>query len=89
MLKLQRKVQRLQEELTDKLRYVRVLTAPVSVSHADADGIYRSTTPLRFASPFHWHDRLEVQGATLQLNLTKEIQDLFQKWQAARAECVD
>lgn len=30
--------------------------------------------------------RLEVQGATSQLNLTKEIQDLFQKWQAARAE---
>jgi hypothetical protein len=32
------------------------------------------------------HGRLEVQGATSQLNLTKEIQDLFQKWQAARAE---
>lgn len=47
--KLQRKVQRLQEELTDKLR-------------------------------------LEVQGTTSQLNMSKEIQDLFQKWQAARAE---
>ena len=30
--------------------------------------------------------RLEVQGATSQLNLTKEVQDYFQKWQAARAE---
>lgn len=46
----------------------------------------RSTTPHRVSSPFHTHDRLEVQGATSQLNLTKEIRDLFQKWQAARAE---
>jgi autophagy-related protein 16 len=47
--KLQSKVQRLQEELTDKLR-------------------------------------LEVQGTTSQLNMSKEIQDLFQKWQLSRAE---
>lgn len=47
--KLHRKVLRLQEELTDKLR-------------------------------------LEVQGTTCQLQMSKEIQDLFQKWQAARAE---
>ncbi len=30
--------------------------------------------------------RLEVQGTTSQLNMSKEIQDLFQKCQAARAE---
>lgn len=30
--------------------------------------------------------RLEVQGTTSQLQMSKEIQDLFQKWQAARAE---
>jgi len=30
--------------------------------------------------------RLELQGTTSQLNMSKEIQDLFQKWQAARAE---
>lgn len=50
MLKLQRKVQRLQEELTDKLRYVRVPTAA-----RDADGMgYRSidnTTPSFVAVP--------------------------------------
>lgn len=75
LLKLQRKMQRLQEELTDKLRCVGTF-------------IYRNSLGRRLTDLMTWCSaRLEVQGATSQLNLTKEIQDLFQKWQAARAEC--
>jgi len=80
--KLQRKIQQLQEELTEKFRCVRVARKGAKAWMEDLYLIFVLAPGLCGVRVI----RRDVQGATSQLGLTKENQELFKKLQDTRTE---